>query len=389
MHKILYVHQDGKFTGSAVSLSYILLYLDRSKYEPWVLMAEEGPARNLFEAAGSNVVTLQFSRFWTAPGPRWTERAAIRQLLFFFPNPAIKSWVGTLSPSIIHINDKAAAPVGLILKSLKIPIVQHLRSTYFSTASPLNKWVSIRMIKQLTTALVAISADEADGFDPSSCQVVYNSIDLDQAAQAKNRRMDIRKKHGIREDEFLVGYLSIVSTIRGVENYLEMARHILASEGSQIRYRFMVVGKLPKEGKQKIALHKKEKELGLSGHILYTDFQQDALGYLATFDVLVVCNNQGVLGRPPLEALAIGTPTVAFSGHSGESQVLKNGETAIVVPKGNISSLASGVIQLAQKPALHAKMRQKGIAYAQEIFSPKKNAQKIMDLYQSLINGVG
>ena len=392
MHKILYIHQDGKYTGSAISLSYLIRHLDRTRYAPWVLMAEEGSARQLFETAGARVEVVLFPRFWTSPGPSWYSRAAWNQLLFFFSQNSLRKRVLEIRPALIHVNDKSAAPAGWALGDLKIPILQHLRSSYYPTLSRFNKWLSIHLIRQFSNALIAISEDEIDGFEALPHEVIFNSIDLEQAAQARERRALIRAKRGIAEHDFLVGHLSVVSPVRGIWNFLEMAKGIASSSKTFshsnpiLNYKFMVVGSLPEAAILKTQIFKKAEKTGLADRIIFTDFQQDSLGYLAAFDVLVVCNEHGVLGRPPLEALGVGTPSVAFSGHSGKSRVLVDGLTAKIVKRGDVSALAKAVSYLAENPVIHAKMRENALIYAKDNFSPEINANKIMAVYERLLN---
>ena len=389
--KILYIHQDGQYTGSAISLSYLIYHLDRTRFEPWVLMAEEGPARKLFEAAGAKVEVKMFRRFWTAPGPRWFALASWRQWLFFLPQTALKKWVKLRAPSIIHLNDKATAPAGWALKSLGIPIVQQLRSTYFSTTSAFNKWLSINMIRYFSDAYIAISEDEIEGFEPQRPDVIFNSIDLYKAVHARNSRSEIRAKYSIQEQDFLVGYLSVVSPLRGIWNFLDMAKHIQSLEKTALssnfvdKFKYMVVGALPQEDFQKNQLTARIEKTGMTDRLIFTDFRQDSLGYLAAFDLLVVCNEHGVLGRPPLEALAVGTPVVAFCGHSGKSRVLKDGISAKLVKRGDIASLAEAVVYLAQSPVTYAQLCENALSYAQENFSPEKNARKVMAVYERLL----
>jgi L-malate glycosyltransferase len=381
--KILYIHQDGKHTGSAISLSYLIRHLDKSQYTPHVLMAEEGPARLLFEGAGAKVSILGFPRFWTNPGPRWFARAAWRQLLFFFlpqKTPLI-DWVKNLAPSLVHINDKAASPAGWALRRAGIPMVQHLRSSYYSTNSSLHRRLSAWMIRRYADAFIAISEDEVDGFETMPHEVIFNSIDIEKASKARTRRAETRERHGVVEHDFLAGYLSVVAPVRGIWNFLDVAGRLRGSEG----IKFMVVGALPTDGFLKSQLAKKVEDLGLDERLVFTGFQQDSLAHLAAFDVLIVCNEQGVLGRPPFEAMAAGTPTAAFAGHSGRSRVLADGLTSKIVPRGDVAALAEAVLSLAENPDALKSLREQSLAYAQENFSPEKNAQRVMAVYQDLL----
>lgn len=344
-------------------------------------MAEEGPARSLFEEAGAIVSVLGFPRFWTNPGPRWFARAAWRQLLFFLPQSALSDWAEHLAPSLIHINDKAASPAGWALRHTRIPVVQHLRSSYYSTCSSLHHRLSAWMIRRYANALITISEDETDGFEDLPHTVIFNSVDLEKAAKASLRRAETRERHGILESDFLVGYLSVVSPVRGIWNFLDMANLLRDSK----RIKFMAVGALPVDKSLKSQLAKKAEGLGMKDRVVFTDFQQDSLAHLAAFDVLVVCNEHGVLGRPPFEAMAVGTPTVAFAGRSGRSRVLADGLTSKIVPRGDVKALAEAVVFLVENPeALHA-LREQSQAYAQENFSPEKNARRVMAVYEGLL----
>src|SRR5687768_14724115 len=69
--RITYIHQDGLITGSAISLINLLSGFTKGQVEATIIMAKDGPVRELFEKAGAKVIIHFFYTYWTFPGPKW------------------------------------------------------------------------------------------------------------------------------------------------------------------------------------------------------------------------------------------------------------------------------------------------------------------------------
>ena len=186
-YKIAYFHQDGLITGSALSLRHFLSAMNRDIFEPVVILAKEGPAINLYESLNIKVFVHNYPTFWTFPGPRCMSRGIFHQLNALLPNPKLRAFVlNEIKPDLIHINDKAALNVGISLKNLDIPIVQHSRSSYFITACKLGKYLSAKAIKRFANHIICISEDEEDGFDTfHSKSTIYNTVDCELIKKRK------------------------------------------------------------------------------------------------------------------------------------------------------------------------------------------------------------
>src|SRR5688572_2792958 len=180
---ILYAHQDGLVTGSAISLRNLLAALNREIYEPRVAMFSEGPARELYEALGICVDVVPARPFWTFPGGFWTELSFYRNFLALLPNEHWKAYLEERRPGIVHVDDKSCLQAGIAAHQLHIPIVWHLRSSYAPSRSRLQAKISARVIRHRADRLIAISEDEMDGFeDCTNLSVIHNSLDLAEAS---------------------------------------------------------------------------------------------------------------------------------------------------------------------------------------------------------------
>lgn len=396
--KVLFIHQDGLVTGSAISLRHFLSAINRDEFEPIVLLAEEGAARKLYEDLGIKVIVRLFKRFWTFPGPNWFSRANFKQLKALLPDKQLANFIISLKPDIIHINDKASINVGISMKGSGIPIVQHSRSSYCITASKINKGLSASSISMYAKAIIAISEDEIDGHENfENLHIINNTVPPAEVEQAIAQKSQKRKELGISEDEIVVGMVAAISYKKGAWRFMEMAAE-LVKKYPTTPLKFLMVGSvsdtgntmlddgkfLPQSPKQYIDTFIEKNNL--QGKLIVTGFRNDALAVMAGLDVLVVANSNGVMGRQPIEAQALGIPTVVTQGHSGKSTILLNNQSGYVISNPiNQVDLFKSVEELINNPEKRAEFGHNGKQYAAQKFSPAINMGKIETIYKEIL----
>jgi glycosyltransferase involved in cell wall biosynthesis len=381
---ILYVHQDGLITGSAISLRNLIAGLDRRRIAPRVLLAREGPARTLFESLEVPVDAIPIRGMWTAPGQPFPTPDHLRNWLALLPNREVFRFMAHHRPRLVHMNDKTPLPAGRAARALDIPVVWHLRSTYARSRSPLQARVSRAQIRRLATHLIAISEDECDGFDDlSNLSIVYNSLDFAQVDAAAAKRGALRAEFGFAPEAIVVGTSSTaVNERRGSWDVIRMAGLLRQRLGESVR--LLVVGRLGVEAERTRAV---AAECGVESQVVFTDFRDDALACLAAMDVVVSASRLGVLGRTPFEAMALARPLVVAQGQSGRSRVVVDGETALVVPPADPSALARAVEELLARPDRGQSLGARGREYARANFDSTTNAGRVMGIYDDVLAG--
>lgn len=390
---ILFAHHDGSLSGSGRSLRNLLASLDRSQFAPRVLLTQDGPVRDLYEDLGIPVDVVPAFRFGTFPGPQPYKLSWLLNWRAFLPNPALSRYLKEQDWDVLHINDKAAIAVGLAARSIHKPVVWHIRSSYFPTASRLNARISARAIRSIADHIIAISEDEVDGFEDFEPKtIIYNSVDFEKAARAAAMRENTRRALGLQENSLLVGQVSTsIGAVRGTWDFLRACGRVNAALQNPA-LRFMVVAAIPnRENFKPNEPHPLDvawqiaRDENIADQLTFTGFRQDALDLMAAMDVIVVCNRHGVLGRMPFEAMACGRPLVATAGHSGQSRVVVDGETALLVPPAEPGGIAAAVCRLLQEPALAERIAQQGLVYARNNFDPDKNTRKVEEIYKRLL----
>jgi glycosyltransferase involved in cell wall biosynthesis len=391
-YKIAYFQQDGLVTGSAISLRHFLSAINREVFEPVVILAKEGPVRNLYESLNIKVLVHNYPTFWTFPGPRCFSKGMFKQLIAFAPNPKLKKFiVEEVQPDLIHINDKASMNVGVSTRNTGIPIVQHSRSSYNITSCKWAKHLSAKTIKRFANYIICISEDEEDGFeDFSNKSTIYNTVDFNLIEKAKEKRKQTRHELGINEQEVLVGFAAHVSEKKGAWDFLELCRQLKQNTN----FKFILAGHLDEQGSTylgkegvlplspKAYVESFIKENNLENQLFVTGFRKDILELIAAMDVLVVPNKNGVLGRQPIEAQALGVSVIAKAGHSNRSKVIEHGVTGYLV-----QNIAENVEQLGNWMNSNEaqKMAQSAMIHAVRNFTPATNMRKIESIYLNLI----
>lgn len=400
-YHVLFIHQDGQVTGSAISLRNFLSVLDRSRFVPRVLLASEGSARQLFESVDVPVDVVPIRAFWTFPGPTYLEQGFLKNLSFLLPNRTLRDYIRSQKPNIVHVNDKAMLSGGITAAKLKIPVVWHLRSTYAVTNARLNALISRAVIQRCATRLIAISEDEIDGFEHQhNLRVIYNTVDLAAATAAIDGRSSVRVAFGFADDEIVVGLVGALNERKGAWDFIQAAGKTRRAN-PHLKFRFVILAGIPSRHREvggvrgRLGLIDKThpedkawqlaKEAGIEDILTLTGFRSDPLNVIASFDIAVVANRLGVLGRPPFEAMSVGCPLIVTSGHSGRSQIVQQEKTALVVPPADVTALADSIAKLSYSQELRQSMRDNGREYAQAHFDPSKNIKAIEQIYLDLL----
>lgn len=108
----------------------------------------------------------------------------------------------------------------------------------------------------------------------------------------------------------------------------------------------------------------------------------------ATFDILVVCSQSEGLSLAIMEAMAYGLPVIAtYVG--GNSQLVVDGETGLLVPYADITALASAIRQLLGDPALASAMGDRGRERVAEQFSLEHTSRLYSQAYGLSVKSEG
>ncbi len=175
-------------------------------------------------------------------------------------------------------------------------------------------------------------------------RVVYNGIDVRSFA-AKSREFDLRSKLGLPAASRIVGMAGAYKA-KGLEVFLRAAAS-LKSEVAGVY--FVVAGRFREPSTEAWAQSFTAGE-GLADRCRFLGHQANMSAVMASCDVWALPTLIDAFPMVALEALAVGRPVVA-SAVGGLPEIVKNGETGLLVPPGDPVALAAALRRLLEDVA--------------------------------------
>lgn len=117
--------------------------------------------------------------------------------------------------------------------------------------------------------------------------------------------------------------------------------------------------------------------------VTWVGYQSHVESWLRRFDIFVLASAWEGLPISILEAMAARLPVVATQV-GGTPEVVRAGETGILVPPNDPKQLAHALTSLLQDPSLRVKMGNAGYQRVREFFSAEKAVENILQLYDEL-----
>jgi glycosyltransferase involved in cell wall biosynthesis len=112
---------------------------------------------------------------------------------------------------------------------------------------------------------------------------------------------------------------------------------------------------------------------------------KDIARLLKESDFVIVPSEREPCGRIAVEAMLMKRAVLAFHTDALE-EIVADGQTGLLVPAGNINCLMDAIICLANNPHMRRMMGVRGRIRAIDLFSCKRMAAEMGDLYRSLVS---
>jgi glycosyltransferase involved in cell wall biosynthesis len=214
-------------------------------------------------------------------------------------------------------------------------------------------------------------ANGLKGFvEPDRLRLVYNGVDIEEvrSAQPENRS---------NSEKFVIGYIGRLVKLKNIGTLLT-SFHILLASKSNIK--LVIVG----EGPERSNLEFQVQQLGISCHVDFLGFRDDAVAWFKEFDVLVLPSISEGIPRCIMEAMAASVPVVA-SDIPGNRNLISHGETGLLFSLEDSNDLANKLQYVMDHPAEAELMAIRGNSKIEEQYSNKTMATEYTRLYYELL----
>jgi glycosyltransferase involved in cell wall biosynthesis len=370
--RVLYVAWAPFFSGAERALLLTITHLDRSRYEPVVVVGTDGELAAQLRSAGIPV-----------------EVCAIRYLDLRHPI----AWLASVTrlwrlarrarPQLIHANDVPSfQPAGYVARLTGVPAVTHVR---FPDERRGFAWFlrsgfarALFVSRALETDAVSAAPDLFGG----RTDVVHDGVVVppltDQGTRAR-----IRSELGLAVEKTVVALTGQVSEVKGIWEFVDASARVAAAQPA---VEFAVLGDdLKGRGALRREMEQRVAALGLASRFRFLGFRPNAPALLPAFDLIAVPSHVEPLGNATLEAMAAGLPVVG-SRVGGIPEMVVDGETGLLVPPRDATRLAEALGALTLDPERRRAMGAAGRRRAVEVFGLERHCDRVQEIYDGLLS---
>ena len=275
--------------------------------------------------------------------------------------------------ALVHSNTSVilAQPKG-------IPHVIHVREIYSGAVrrgAGLG-WGRLRSRLMQADELVCVSNAVARQFPAGEATVVHDGLARDPAPAD---RREARAALGLPGDAFVVALLGRVADWKGQDVLARaLARADLTDDIEAVG---LIAGDGYGDPAPERELAALRDSLGLGDRLAMPGFVDPDLAFGAADVVVVPSTRPDPFPNSALEAAAAGVPVVAAS-HGGLPEIVRDGETGLLVSPGDPAVLARALRELADDPERRLKMGELAAADARERFDPARMLAEMRAVYE-------
>lgn len=351
--RVLFVDHTPFTGGAQLVLADHIRYLDRERFTPIVACTNAVPALvERYRAAGAEVFITPLPRL------RVKSPAAISRLLRAAWH--LRRLVRRERADLVVANtSRAAYAASLALAGTGVPLVWWVRDFLFGRAV-------FRLLRGVPAKIVCVSRairDYYGGAGDPRFEVVYVGNDLYRRIEgvSEGRVRAEREKWGFGPDDVVVGFMGRLVEEKGVEDVIEAVE---ALHGTHPRVKLLVVGTgSGQQGDVEDRVRRRVAERGLASRVVFAGFQSDEPLYYRLFDVFVLATRTPEpYATSVVQAMMAGTPVVG-TATGGTPELVRDGETGLLVPPAAPLELAGALRALVDDPLLARRLARTGQEY--------------------------
>ncbi|RKQ60409.1 glycosyltransferase involved in cell wall biosynthesis [Thermovibrio guaymasensis] len=277
---------------------------------------------------------------------------------------------------IVHAHSAKAHTISALSKGIhKRPLIYTRRVDY----KPKDNFITsfkYRKTDKVVAISFAVKGILKECYPWLEPEVIPSVVDSEEIERRVNPER-VREIKGEFKGEPLIGTLAALTHQKDIPNFIEAASIVLKELP---KAKFVVFG----EGKLRKELQRLIEVKGLKGRFKLFGFVEDVPNYTKALDIFVLPSRNEGLGSSILIAMALKVPVIATKV-GGTVEVVKDGETGILVPPSNPRALAEAILGVSKRKDLREELTKKAYALVKERFSVESMVNSYLKVYGEVL----
>jgi glycosyltransferase involved in cell wall biosynthesis len=193
----------------------------------------------------------------------------------------------------------------------------------------------------------------------------------------------IRSRFGFKDDDFVLLWLGIFMPHRRIEDALAAVAE-LVKRGRRVK--LLLAGSDRSFPEYLAALKQRVAELGIGDAVTFTGkvAEEEIADFYAACDAFLFPNDQQTWGLVVLEAMASGCLALVSTG-AGVSEVLTDGENAILFPPRSPEVMAAKIESVLDQPDVRRAIAARGTGLIMDQYNYDRYAERMEDYFRQTI----
>ncbi|WKY46450.1 glycosyltransferase family 4 protein [Eubacteriaceae bacterium ES3] len=370
MKNILFVHSSSEMYGSDRSLLNIVKYIDKSKFNIFVILPCPGQLVDEMKKVPGvkveifEIAVLRRNNFSIKGGGRYFKE-------FINSYKYLKKFIKTYKIDIVDTNTGVVLPGAIVAKHSKIKSVWHIREIIKNDME--NKVISMIM-NRYANLIVANSKSTGIALkvNQKCVRVVYNAVE--------EKKNTIQQPH----DYLVVGMAGRINRWKGQKLLVDAAEIVHEKMPDVI---FKIAGEAYSgEEYLKVDLHKYIEEKELTDTVILLGQVNDMSSFYGSLDLFVLPSTQPEpFGLVVIEAMEFGLPVIA-TNHGGPVEIIDEGVDGYLVDYESPNQMATRIIDLMLDERKRKQMGVKGQEKKRNNFSAEAMVKNIESVFNEAIS---
>lgn len=204
-------------------------------------------------------------------------------------------------------------------------------------------------------------------------EVIPSGVDFDKFKNIKVNKDEVKRELGIEKEKFVVGCVSRLANIKGV-NYLISAMYDIIQKNKNVI--LLLVG----DGPEKENLEKLTSKLNIKNYVKFLGLRYDIPPILSSFDIFVLPSLNEGMGKAIIEAQLMGLAVIG-SYVGGIKDIIEEGKTGMFCPPEDSKVLSEKILYLIENPHIARYIGEEAKKNVKDEYSSKYMVEKIKELY--------
>jgi L-malate glycosyltransferase len=213
---------------------------------------------------------------------------------------------------------------------------------------------------------------EEEHVPASRVQLCYNGIDTRRFNPGARIRVP-----ALQDVSLIVGVVCLLRPEKGLPTLLRSFAQLPHRDAA----RLLIVG----SGPEQAGLESLAQELGIHPQTVFQATVSDVVPWLRSIDIFVLPSLSEALSNSLLEAMACGCTCLA-SSVGGNPELVRDGETGLLFPPGDMQDLTAKLTLLAENPDLRTRFAEASTRAIRERFSLDASAARMHEIYNTYLS---